>query len=87
MQRKGAGTKLLRHVESLTGKPVLIGTWADAHWAIDFYRRNGYAVVSSRHKDILLRRYWAIHPRQIETSIVLADKQWAEAEQRASLAG
>src|SRR3990172_7475839 len=63
-QRKGAGTKLLRHVESLTGKPVLIGTWADAHWAIDFYRRNGYTVVSNRDKDSLLRRYWAIHPRQ-----------------------
>ena len=50
-QRKGVGTKLLRHVESLAGKPVLIGTWAAASWAIEFYRRNGYTVVSDSDKE------------------------------------
>ena len=71
LQRKGVGTKLLRHVEGLTSKPVLIGTWADAAWAIDFYRRNGYSLVLGKEKDALLRKYWSISPRQVETSVVL----------------
>lgn len=78
-QRKGVGTRLLRHVESLTDKPILIGTWADASWAIDFYRRNGYTVVTHGEKDRLLQKYWSIPARQIETSVVLADKRWTEA--------
>ena len=80
MQRKGVGTKLLHHVESLTGKPVLIGTWADASWAIEFYRRNGFTVVPNAHKDALLRRYWSIPARQVETSVVLADGRWMQAQ-------
>jgi N-acetylglutamate synthase-like GNAT family acetyltransferase len=75
-QRMGVGTQLLRHVESLTNKPILIGTWADASWAIDFYRRNGFTVVSHADKERLLRRYWSIPERQIETSVVLADQRW-----------
>src|SRR2546423_3230864 len=75
-QRKGVGTTLLRHVEGLSGKPILIGTWADASWAIDFYRRNGFAVVSQGEKERLLRTYWSIPERQIETSLVLADSRW-----------
>lgn len=82
-QRKGVGTRLLRHVEGLAGKPVLIGTWADASWAIEFYRRNGFTVVPNRHKDSLLRRYWSIPARQVETSVVLADGRWMQARQRA----
>jgi N-acetylglutamate synthase-like GNAT family acetyltransferase len=87
MQRKGVGTSLLRHVEGLTGKPVLIGTWADASWAIEFYRRNGFTVVSNRDKDSLLRRYWSIPARQVETSIVLADERWMQSRQRAPADG
>lgn len=75
-QRSGVGTKLLRHVEGLVDKPILIGTWATASWAIDFYRRNGFTVVSSEDKDNLLRRYWSIPARQIETSVVLANQRW-----------
>ena len=75
-QRKGVGTTLLRHVEGLSDKPILIGTWADASWAIDFYRRNGFAVVSKGEKERLLRTYWSIPERQIETSVVLADSRW-----------
>lgn len=71
-QRSGVGTKLLRHVMGLTGKPILIGTWAAASWAIAFYRRNGFAVVPTDEKERLLRRYWSIPDRQIETSVVLA---------------
>ena len=76
LQRTGVGSALLRHVRGLTKKPVLIGTWADASWAIEFYRRNGFAVVSKEAKDALLRKYWSIPPRQIETSVVLADQRW-----------
>jgi GNAT superfamily N-acetyltransferase len=75
-QRKGVGTSLLRHVQGLTDKPVLIGTWADASWAIEFYRRNGFTVVPKKHKDSLLRKYWSIPARQVETSVVLADERW-----------
>jgi N-acetylglutamate synthase-like GNAT family acetyltransferase len=78
LQRSGVGTKLLRHVESLVDKPILIGTWATASWAIDFYRRNGFTVIPSESKDRLLRTYWSIPARQIETSVVLANKRWME---------
>ena len=77
-QRSGVGTRLLRHVESLVDKPILIGTWAAASWAIDFYRRNGFNLVSPEEKNRLLRRYWSIPARQVETSVVLADARWAE---------
>jgi N-acetylglutamate synthase-like GNAT family acetyltransferase len=75
-QRSGIGTKLLRHVEGQVDKPILIGTWAAAAWAIDFYQRNGFRIVPSLEKDRLLRTYWAIPARQVETSVVLADARW-----------
>jgi N-acetylglutamate synthase-like GNAT family acetyltransferase len=77
-QRKGVGASLLKHVQGLAGKPILIGTWRDATWAIDFYRRNGFTLVTDRDKDVLLRRFWSIPARQIETSVVLADRRWME---------
>jgi N-acetylglutamate synthase-like GNAT family acetyltransferase len=80
-QKKGVGTRLLRHVQSLTHKPVLVGTWAAASWAIEFYRRNGFSAVSNADKDCLLRRYWSIPERQVETSVVLADRRWVETQQ------
>ncbi|MDP1612925.1 MAG: GNAT family N-acetyltransferase [Sulfuritalea sp.] len=80
VQRKGVGTRLLRHVAALAEKPVLIGTWADATWAIDFYRRNGFALVPKTHKDSLLRKFWSIPERQVETSVVLADARWTDAQ-------
>jgi N-acetylglutamate synthase-like GNAT family acetyltransferase len=76
LQRKGVGRALLRHVQALTEKPVLIGTWAAASWAIDFYRINGFTVVGEDEKNRLLRRYWSIPARQVETSVVLADARW-----------
>jgi N-acetylglutamate synthase-like GNAT family acetyltransferase len=80
LQRKGIGTKLLRHVEVLADKPILIGTWADASWAIEFYRRNGFTVVSDGDKNRLLRAYWSVPARQVETSVVLADRRWTKAQ-------
>jgi N-acetylglutamate synthase-like GNAT family acetyltransferase len=79
-QRKGVGTELLRHLERMTSKPVLIGTWAAATWAIDFYERNGFTVVSHAEKERLLRTYWSIPARQVETSVVLADRRWMNAQ-------
>jgi GNAT superfamily N-acetyltransferase len=73
-QRSGVGTKLLRHVESLVDTPILIGTWATASWAIQFYERNGFTLVTTAEKDRLLRKYWSIPERQIETSVVLANR-------------
>jgi N-acetylglutamate synthase-like GNAT family acetyltransferase len=77
-QRSGVGTRLLRHVQAHAGKPILIGTWASASWAIDFYRRNDFTLLADAEKDRLLRTYWSIPPRQIETSVVLADRRWFE---------
>jgi len=71
-RRKGIGKMLLKHLEASTRKPVLIGTWADATWAIRFYEKNGYRVVSRKETERLLRKYWTIPDRQIETSVVLA---------------
>ncbi len=81
-QRSGVGTSLLRHVQGLVDTPILIGTWAAASWAIEFYRRNGFTVVTTSQKDRLLRTYWSIPARQIETSVVLADGRWMEVQQR-----
>lgn len=75
-QRRGIGTKLLSHLRMLTHTPVLIGTWADAVWAIRFYEGHGFRVVSPREKELLLRTYWTVPARQIETSILLTDERW-----------
>jgi N-acetylglutamate synthase-like GNAT family acetyltransferase len=82
-QRSGVGTKLLQYVEGLVDKPILIGTWAAASWAIEFYRRNGYTLLTRRQIDRLLRTYWSILERQVETSVVLADRRWVELQARA----
>jgi GNAT superfamily N-acetyltransferase len=69
-QRKGIGTKLLNHVKRMTKtKHLLVGTWADAIWAIQFYQRHGFVLMPE--KDKLLKKYWNIPQRQIETSVVL----------------
>lgn len=75
-QKLGVGTKLLAHLQNLTATPVLIGTWADALWAIRFYEKHGFEKVSHEEKERLLRTYWHIPERQVETSVVLADAGW-----------
>lgn len=79
-RNRGVGTQLLRHLESLTNKPILIGTWAATRWAIHFYERNGYRLLSRQDIDRLLRQYWRIPERQIITSVVLADQSWESAQ-------
>jgi hypothetical protein len=71
------GGRLLRSLLAHTTAPVLIGTWADASWAIAFYEKHGFAVVSPEEKSRLLRRYWDIPERQVETSVVLAERPTA----------
>ena len=78
-QGLGVGRALLRHLRHLTARRMLVGTWATAHWAIRFYERNGFELVSPERKTALLRTYWTIPDRQIETSVVLADPPFAEA--------
>ena len=75
-QRQGVGGRLLSHVRGLTERPVLIGTWAAATWAVVFYERHGFSVSSREEKERLLRDYWSIPARQIETSVVLVDERW-----------
>lgn len=77
-RNKGIGSKLLQHLSALTEKPVLIGTWADATWAISFYLKNGFRQVLHIEKEQLLRKYWHIPLRQIETSVVLVSPDFGE---------
>jgi GNAT superfamily N-acetyltransferase len=72
-QRGGVGAALLAHLRPLGRGRMLVGTWGDADWAIRFYMRHGFALVSREETAALLRRYWTIPERQIETSVVLAD--------------
>ena len=75
-QKKGIGTILLKHLLGLTKtQDVLVGTWIDAIWAIRFYEKQGFELVSQNEKDCLLRKYWKIPERQIETSVVLKFKR------------
>ena len=73
---QGIGGELLDQIMDQAAKPVLIGTRADAVWAVRFYENHGFKVVSTQEKETLLRKYWNIPDRQIETSVVLADQRW-----------
>ena len=75
-QGRGIGGALLAGIMDAATRPVLIGTWADAVWAVRFYERHGFQVVSPREKEALLRKYWNVPDSQIETSVVLADQAW-----------
>jgi len=77
-QKRGLGGHLLSHLRELANGPVLIGTWADAVWAIRFYEKYGFQLVAPQEKDRLLKKYWSIPERQIETSVVLVDAKWRE---------
>lgn len=77
LRNRGIGSELLSHLETMTANPILIGTWAAATWAIAFYEKNGYRLVSVDEKNILLKKYWNIPDRQVETSVVLAGIMWA----------
>ena len=72
-QGQGIGGALLEQLRGSSTRRMLIGTWAAADWAIRFYSRRGFRQVSPGQKDELLKTYWTIPDRQIETSVVLAN--------------
>ena len=72
-RNQGIGGQLLSYLCKQTKRPVLVGTWKDAAWAIKFYEKHGFKLVSKKQKDELLRKYWAIPERQIEESVVLSE--------------
>jgi N-acetylglutamate synthase-like GNAT family acetyltransferase len=75
-RNEGIGGKLLAHLYVQCTRPVLVGTWAAATWAIRFYQTHGFRLVTPQEKDRLLKRYWSIPERQVETSVVLGDPKW-----------
>ena len=83
-QNRGIGGMLLARLRRQTTRPILVGTWAAAVWAVRFYERHGFKLVSAQEKERLLRAYWSIPGRQIETSVVLADQAWFTARQGAA---
>ena len=71
---KGIGRLLLEHLKQLTARPILIGTWKTATWAVKFYQQNGFRLVDEEEKNRLLKTYWTVPERQIEESVVLTNK-------------
>jgi Acetyltransferase (GNAT) domain len=72
-QGHGIGSALLKHLRNLSSQPMLVGTWAAADRAIQFYRQHGFELVSTERKTRLLKTHWTIPDRQIATSVVLAN--------------
>lgn len=77
-RNKGIGSKLVSYLSKQTARPILIGTWADAVWAIRFYEKHGFRLATQEEKNRLLKKYWSISQRQIEASVVLADQKWLD---------
>ena len=73
-QGSGAGSALMAHLKTLSRKPMLVGTWKAAVWAVRFYEKRGFRLVEDEEKKRLLRRYWTIPERQVEESVVLSDQ-------------
>ena len=70
-QNKGIGGELLSFLLTQTARPILVGTWADATWAIHFYEKYDFELVTVKEKDQLLKQYWSVPPRQVRSSVVL----------------
>ena len=77
-RNRGIGVKLLTHLRGVTNRPILIGTWKSATWAVRFYEKHGFRRLSGVEKDRLLKKYWTVPERQIRASVVLADQRWFE---------
>ena len=75
LHRNGLGTALLNHLQSRADTPFLVGTWGQASWAISFYEKNGYRLVSEMQKNVLLRRYWSVPDAQIRASVVMTNSR------------
>lgn len=77
-QGRGVGTRLLERLRATGSRPLLVGTWAAAEWAVVFYEARGFRRIPGEEGARVLRRYWSIPERQVETSVVLADEAWWE---------
>lgn len=75
MRGRGYGSALIREIQATAIGPLLVGTWAAAGWAVDFYRAHGFELVGEASKNALLARYWTVPPRQVANSVVLADRR------------
>src|SRR5262249_40063969 len=75
-RNRGVGSLLLQELIKDAEKPILIGTWQAADWAIRFYQKHGFRLVDEEEKNRLLKKYWAIPDRQVETSVVLVDGKY-----------
>jgi GNAT superfamily N-acetyltransferase len=82
-QGQGIGGALLSALRAQAGAPLLVGTWADAAWAVRFYERRGFRLLTPAETDALLRSYWHVPPRQATASVVLADRAWLERSEHA----
>ena len=80
-RNQGVGGKLLSVLRQKTKRPVLVGTWAAAVWAVRFYEKHSFRLVPTEEKNRLLKKYWSISERQVETSVVLADRHWLNLEE------
>ena len=78
-QGRGIGSALIASLRTRTARPILIGTWAAATWAVGFYERHGFRLTSERAKDALLQTYWTVPARQREVSVVLASPALSDA--------
>jgi N-acetylglutamate synthase-like GNAT family acetyltransferase len=81
-RNQGVGGKLLSVLRGKATRPVLVGTWAAAVWAVRFYEKHGFQLVSTEEKNRLLKKYWSIPERQVETSVVLADRRWLDLKEK-----
>jgi len=77
-QGRGVGTRILERLRAEEDRPFLVGTWAAAEWAVAFYEARGFRRIPGEEGAGVLRRYWSIPERQVETSVVLADDAWWE---------
>jgi GNAT superfamily N-acetyltransferase len=83
-QGRGVGGALIRHFQARATRPLLVGTWAAAEWAIRFYEHHGFELVGRERTRTLLKTYWSIPERQIETSVVLSSAMRAAPRERSS---
>ena len=73
-QQQGIGRQMLAHMKCLTTRPILVGAWKSATWAVKFYQKNGFCLVDEEEKTRLLKTYWTVPERQIQESVVLTNR-------------
>ena len=71
-QGKGVGSALLEYLlKKYKNSRLLVGTWKNATWAIQFYKKFDFILRTKEETALLLKKYWKIPTKQIKNSIVL----------------